>query len=364
MIVVRLVDSPDLEGWLTRSRKRRKRRWRAYKARRRERLRRVRRRWRHFWRDWWHTIATVIHRIGTLVVSWFVPVLGKYVGQLGQKYIDAARNAQLRIQQGKALGHAGLEIFKSYIEAAPDGAVGVLQRISSKYGPEFVVPPDLQGPMQALLNHSSVQKIVALEDKLDDLAEGSKEAATLQAQIDYLEEGPNGVLDDLVALEQALDDAYWTQFPPMHKAHPKGSPKYRKYKTLDAAKWGQHVDVWVSRKGDLWTRWKEEDRGHEPENTEVGIWYRVTGDPAFAVIAEVTPEFKEAAAATEAARAALLQEAQNEQGYMTRMGIAAPTGIVPVPSTKKGIPGWGWALIAAGSVGLLGAILYVATRED
>jgi len=360
MIVLASEDAP-FGGWWTRYKKRRKRRWRAYKARRRERLRRVRRRWRHFWQNWWHLIATIVHRIGTLIITWFVPVLGKYVGQIGQKYLNAARNAQLRIKQGKALGHAAIETFRTYVDEAPDGAIGVLQRISGKYGSDFVVPQELQAPMQAILNHPSVKKIVELDGKLDDLPDGSAIAAAIEKQIDELEEGADGVLDDLVDLEQALDAAYWKQFPPLHQVHPKGSPKYQKYDSLDAAKWSKHIDVVVDRIGDMWVRWKQSDVGNEPEGTELGVWYRVTGDPIFLRIASSTPEFQEAAAATDAARAAVLQETQNEQVYL---GQLAPGSVAPAAPRKKKIPGWGWALIAGGTVMLLGGMIYTLRRKD
>lgn len=362
MITVRVSMVPvaqlgDLEGgWLTRYKKRRNRRWRKYKAERRARMRRVRRRWRNFWKNWWHLIATIVHRIGTLIVTWFVPVLGKYLGQYGQKYLDAARNAQARIKQNKALGHAALETFRSYMEAAPDGVAGVIERISGKYGTEFQVPAELRPVMQQLLNDQRVKQIMALEDKVDDLPDDSPAADAIEAQIDDLEEGKNGVLDDLVSLEQALDTVYWQLNPPRHKAHPKGSPKYKKYKTLDEASWGKLIDVWIAQNGDLWVRWKESAAASAPKGTEEGVWYRVTGNPLMSVIASETPELQQMDAATAEARTALLAAAQEEQQYMTRMGIK------PMP-THKGLPGWAWASIGVGGVAIATIVVVLLTSK-
>ena len=277
-----------MSGYRERARARRKRRRKVMKRK----FRNFRKKWRKWWRENWAKFLKVLNKIGALFLK-LIPIVGPVVSAVAEVAVSAAISAgevvYKRIQAGKAVGSAGYDAFKAYMDTgAPDGVIGSIHRIQTKYDlPESYPASNLVEAsgmpvvdeqirrFEALLKRPDVVRIMELEEQADQLPDDSPEQDALEDQIEALEDG---VLPEFLAIEQALDEEYWRIYPPIHKADPRGGKSY-----AQPAAWGNKVKVWFTDLGDTWVKWigNIEDA---PEGTTEGVWYAVTGTSSMAAM--------------------------------------------------------------------------------
>lgn len=275
----------------------------------RQRLRRARQKWRRFWRENWSKIATVLNKIGGFFLQ-FVPIVGWLIGPLLENAVQTGINSLQLIQQlvaeQKAVGKGIFEGFKRYMATAPDGVLGVIERIHTKYflAPNYgiscqllkrpsdpcnmidltsdPVVKDNMERFQQLLQEPEVKRLLELEDTLT-----TKDDAALEREADALSDRWLGAF---VAVEKALDERFWELTVPI-KVDPR--PKF----ATGPAGWADKVQIRIGPYGDPYVRWIA-DMGLAPEGTVKGVWYLVSFSPG----------------AVEAERASLAREAGKAPG--------------------------------------------------